>query len=145
MADGLAMRLRKLRGEDRLKEIADVVARWRASGRSEAAFNAEVGVAGVSCHPSDICGYPAARYEGSCLPGGLESYRRQQRQGISSSHGPFGARPDPVAAPPKREHRPHALLGVFHHNVRRDAHRRALNQYRAEFVRHRYRGMIHSE
>ena len=44
----LGMRMRGLRGETRLEAIGGVVARWRESGKSRAAFCREVGIATVT-------------------------------------------------------------------------------------------------
>lgn len=48
MADGLAKRLRGLRGEARREALLDVVSRWRGSGQSRAAFSRELGIAPVT-------------------------------------------------------------------------------------------------
>jgi hypothetical protein len=47
-AERLGQRMRGLRGEARLKAIGEVVSRWRASGRSQAAFCSEIGIATVT-------------------------------------------------------------------------------------------------
>jgi len=44
----LGHRIRGLRGETRLDAIKEVVARWRASGKSRTAFCREVGIATVT-------------------------------------------------------------------------------------------------
>lgn len=45
---GLARRMQGLRGEARLEALGEVVAQWRASGKSRAAFCREVGIAAVT-------------------------------------------------------------------------------------------------
>ena len=47
-AGSLGQRMRGLRGEARLEAIGEIVARWRESGQSRAAFCRELGVATVT-------------------------------------------------------------------------------------------------
>lgn len=48
MAKSLGSRMRSLQGEERLKALGSIVASWRASGKSQAAFSRELGVASVT-------------------------------------------------------------------------------------------------
>lgn len=48
MDESLAKRLRGLRGPARLDALQEVVSRWRTSGRSQAAFCREAGIAPVT-------------------------------------------------------------------------------------------------
>ena len=47
-AGSLGQRMRGLRGEARLEAIGEIVARWRESGQSRAAFCRELGIAAVT-------------------------------------------------------------------------------------------------
>jgi len=48
MAKSLGARMHALRGEARVKALGEIVAAWRASGKSQGAFSREVGVASVT-------------------------------------------------------------------------------------------------